>query len=214
MTLDLLLLGLAIALEPIPVSAYILVLGTEGGARKGAGFLLGWVITLIVVLVLTVTLTGGKPLLPKSAPSTASLLVKIVLGAALLVFAWRMRTRRKAPVTEPRWMTKLDRLTFLAAMGLGFLLQPWPLVAAGAATATQADLAKPATVLTLVGFCAVASSSYLGMQTYAMRSPDNARARLEALNGWISVHRDRVVVVVSVAVGLWLIAASAYALAR
>lgn len=213
MTLDLLIIGLAITLEPLPVSAYILVLATEGGTRKGAGFVLGWVITLVAVVVATVTVTGGKPLLTRSAPSTASLLAKILLGALLLVFAWRKRTQRGRPATEPRWMAKLDRLNFFAAIGLGFLLQPWPLVAAGAATATEADLTNGATALTLVGFCALASSSYLSMQAYVMRSPDHARARLDGLNRWISAHRDQVVVVVSVAVGLWLIAASAYGLA-
>lgn len=213
MTLDLLLIGLAIALEPLPVSAHILLLATEGGARKGTGFVLGWVITLVVVVVATVTVTGGKPLLPKSSPSTASLLAKILLGVLLLVFAWHKRKQRGRPPAEPQWMAKLDRLNFLTAMALGFLLQPWPLVAAGAATATEADLSNPVTTIALVGFCVVASSSYLSMQAYVIRSPDNARARLDGLYRWITVHRDQVVVVVSVVVGLWLITVSGYRLA-
>jgi threonine/homoserine/homoserine lactone efflux protein len=213
MTLDLLLIGLAIALEPLPVSAHILVLASEGGARKGMGFVLGWVVTLVGVVVATVTVTGGKPLLSRSAPSTASLLAKILLGALLLVFAWHKRRQRGRPPAEPKWMAKVDRLNFVTAMALGFLLQPWPLVAAGAVTATEADLSNPATVLALVGFCVLASSSYVSMQAYVIRSPDSARARLDGLNRWISVHRDQVVVFVSVVVGLWLVTASGYRLA-
>jgi hypothetical protein len=212
-TFDLILIGLAIALEPLPVSAYILVLATERGTANGLGFTLGWVLTLVGVVVLTLTVTGGKPLVPRSAPSTAALAAKIALGVLLLVFAWHRRQQRGRPRPEPRWMTALDRLNFFTAMALGFLLQPWPLVAAGAATATEADLSKPATILALAGFCAVASSSYLVMQAYAIRSPDNARARLDGLNRWISLHREEVLLIVSVGIGLWLIGASAYRLA-
>lgn len=213
MMFDLLLIGLAIALEPLPVSAYLLVLATDRGTAKGLGFTLGWVVTLVGVVVLTMTVTGGKPLVPRSAPSTAALLAKIALGVLLVAFAWKTRRQRERPQREPRWMAKLDSINFFTAASLGFLLQPWPLVAAGAVTATGADLSHPATILVLLGFCVVASSSYLVMQTYVVRYPDNARARLDGLSTWISVHREQVVLVLSVSVGLWLIAASAYRLA-
>ena len=42
MTLDLILIGLAITLEPIPLMAFILILASERGVRKAAGFLFGW----------------------------------------------------------------------------------------------------------------------------------------------------------------------------
>ncbi len=156
------------------------------------------------------TVTGGKPLLlPKSAASTASLVAKILLGAAVPVFAWRKRTQRECPATKSRWMAKLDSRNFFAAMVLGFLLLPWPLVAAGAVTATPVDLANASTILTLAGFCALASSSHLSLQAYVVRSSDRAQARLNDLNGRISVHRVRVLVTLSVAVGFWLIGASA-----
>lgn len=213
MTLDLLLIALGIALEPLPISGYILLLATDDGLRKGAGFLLGWLLTLVGVIALTVSFTGGKPLLPRSAPSTGALVVRILLGVLLIVFAWRKRRQQGGPPAEPKWMAKLDSLSFPAAMGLGFLLQPWTLVAAGAATVTQANLSSAVTVVVLVVFCVLATSSYLVMQGYALRSPDEARARLDGLNRWIMVHRDQAVVVLSVVVGLWLIAASSYHLA-
>jgi hypothetical protein len=213
MTLDLLLIGLAITLEPLPVSAYILILSTERGARTGMGFVLGWAVTLVGLVVLTLLLTGGKPLARGSAPSTAALVAKILLGAGLLVLAWRRRARRGRPSAPPTWMARLDTVNVAAATGLGFLLQPWFLVAAGVATVTAADLSKGATVVTLVGFCVLASASYLTMQAYALLSPDAARTRLDRLRTWIAVHQDQIVVVVSVALGLWLIGKSGYLLA-
>ena len=37
LVLNLLLIGLAISLEPIPLTAFILVLASKNGVRKGAG---------------------------------------------------------------------------------------------------------------------------------------------------------------------------------
>jgi hypothetical protein len=42
MVLDLLLIGLAITLEPFPVTGFILLLTAERGPIKGLAFILGW----------------------------------------------------------------------------------------------------------------------------------------------------------------------------
>ena len=213
MTLDLFLVGLAITLEPLPLSAYLLLLSSENGTRKGLGFVLGWVLTLVALVVLTLAITGGQPLTSGSTPSTAVLVAKILLGVVLLVFAWRTRARRDGPAPPPpRWKTGIDRIGFVPSMGLGFLLQPWPLVAAGIASITAANLSQATTVLTLAAFCLLASAGYLAIQVYAAASPVTARARLDALNAWIVTHRDGIAVVAAVAIGLYLIGKSAYLL--
>jgi hypothetical protein len=60
MTFDLLLIGAAIAPEPIPLTGYILLRSTEGGNWKGYGFILGWIVTLVLIIVLMMVLTGGN----------------------------------------------------------------------------------------------------------------------------------------------------------
>ena len=42
MVLNLVLIGLAISLEPFPLTAFILLLSSEKGTRKGLVFVLGW----------------------------------------------------------------------------------------------------------------------------------------------------------------------------
>ena len=42
LVLSLVLIGLAITLEPIPLTAFILILASKGGVRKGAAFIFGW----------------------------------------------------------------------------------------------------------------------------------------------------------------------------
>ncbi len=77
MLLDLFLIGLVVTLEPIPLTAMILLLATEGGLLKGLGYVLGWMVTLVAIVALTVLVTGGKPLIPNSNPSTGALAVKL-----------------------------------------------------------------------------------------------------------------------------------------
>jgi hypothetical protein len=141
--LDLVIIGLAITLEPITLVAFILILAAEKGTRKGLAFILAWLACLVVVIAVVVLVTGGQPPQPATAPSTAALAVKVVLGAVLILFAVRQRRRMGRPRKPPTWMARLDSLSPWAAAGLGVFLQPWALVAAAAATVVQAKLSSP-----------------------------------------------------------------------
>ena len=85
MVLDLMIIGLAITLEPLTIVAFILILGAQQGIRKGLAFILGWTACLVAVIAVVVLITGGKPLEPHTAPSTVALVVKALLGALLIL---------------------------------------------------------------------------------------------------------------------------------
>ena len=42
LVLNLILIGVAVALDPLPLTAFLIVLPSKGGARKGAAFVFGW----------------------------------------------------------------------------------------------------------------------------------------------------------------------------
>ena len=63
MLLDLTIIGLAITLEPFPVTALILLLSTKRGTRVGLAFVLSWMACLVVVVAATFLVSGGKPLM-------------------------------------------------------------------------------------------------------------------------------------------------------
>jgi threonine/homoserine/homoserine lactone efflux protein len=210
--LDLLLIGLAITLEPFPVTAFILILSAEQGTRKGLAFILGWLACLIVVIAAVVLVTGGNPPRPSTAPSTAALAVKLALGIVLILFAVRQWRRMGRPRKPPTWMARLDRLSLWAAAGLAAFLQPWALVAAGAATVTQAKLSGAVDYLVLMLFVLLATASFLYLELYAAFAPAAAGARLERLRKWLDTHRDQVIIVLSLLVGFWLAGKSIYLL--
>ena len=210
MVLDLVIIGLAITLEPVTIVAFILILGAKQGIRKGLAFLLGWMACLVAVIAAVVLVTGGKPPEPHTAPSTAALVVKALLGALLIWVGLRQRRRMGRPRKQPGWMARLDHLSPWAAAGLGVFLQPWTLVAAGAATVVQAKLSTAGDWLALVFFCLLATSTFLVMELYAAFSPVAAADRLEGVHKWIDAHQDQAIVIGALVVGAWLLGNSIY----
>lgn len=215
MLIQLFVIGLVVTLEPIPLTAMILLLAAEGGLLKGLGYVLGWMTTLVAIVAATVVLTGGKPLIPNSNPSTAALSVKLAAGAILVYIGYRRRGRPSSastPKKEPRWMSGINRVNPLAAAGLAFLLQPWVIVAAGVANITEAKLSTALEYFAVFAFCLLCSASYLVMETYAALRPAKVKASLQALLEWITRHRDEAIVFLSIALGLYLMAVSIYGL--
>jgi hypothetical protein len=208
--LDLVIIGLAISLEPLSLVAFILILGSAQGLRKGLALILGWTACLVVVIAAVVLVTGGNPPRPNTAPSTGALVVKALLGALLIWIGLRQRRRRGRPRKQPGWMARLDRLSLWAAAGLGVILQPWSLVAIGAATVVQAKLSTFGDWLALVMFCLLATSSFLVMELYAAFRPVAAQARFAHLQAWIDTHRDQAIVVGALLIGAYLLGSSIY----
>jgi len=211
--LNLMLIGLAITLEPIPVTAFMLVLGSKGGVRKGAAFIFGWLLSLAIVIAFTVLVTGNNPPKPSTAPSLAALAAKLAIGVGLLVIAirdYRKMGKPKPPKKPPRWQTHIDNMTSWYAIGLGPLTQPWALVAAGVTVIVEAKLSSWQDYLTLILFCVIATSSILIMEIYAGFWPQPAQRFLARLRDWLDTHTDQVIIIVSLVLGFWLVGNSIY----
>jgi threonine/homoserine/homoserine lactone efflux protein len=213
MVLDLVLIGLAIAFDPLPLTAFIVVLPSKRGVRNGAAFLFGWLVSLAIVVTVTVLATGNNPPKPSTVPSLASLAVRIAIGVFLLVVAIRQRRRMrgpKKPKKPPKWQEHVDNMSPWFAMSLAPALQPWTLIAAGAATVMEAKLSSWESFLALVGFCVLGSASYIAMEVYAGFKPDQSRAFLARFRAWMEAHTDRVIIIGCLLLGFWLIASSIY----
>jgi hypothetical protein len=212
MVLDLLVIGLGIALEPFPLASFILVLSAEKGIWKGLAFILGWLACLVVVIAAVFVATGNSPPKPQTVPSTAVLAVKLALGLVLILIALYTKRREDRPRRPPAWMGRLDRISLLSAAGLAAFLQPWTLVAAGAATVAQAKLGTAGSYLALVIFCVLATSGYLYLELYVSFAGAKAGARLTRLRDWLNTHQDQVIITVCLLLGFWLVGKSIYLL--
>ena len=212
MVLDLVIIGLAITLEPLTLVAFILILAARKGTWKGLAFILGFMASVVAVIAAVLLTTGANPPRQHTAPSTAVLVVKALLGVLLIWIGLRQRRKRGQPRKPPTWMARLDRMSPVAAVGFGAFMVPWSLVAIGAATVVQAGLSTPGDWLALVMFCLLATSTFGVMEIYAVFSPEAAQARLGRVRTWIDKHTDQAIIVGALALGVFLLADSIFLL--
>ena len=213
LVLNLMLIGLAVALDPLPLTPFLIVLPSKHGTVKGAAFVFGWLVSLAAVVTITLLATGNNPPRPATVPSLASLAIKIALGLVLVRIAIRhirARGQPKPPKKPPKWQEHVDNMSPWFAMVLAPTLQPWVLIGAGAATVVQAKVSSWASFLALVGYCLLASSTYLTMEIYAVARPASSQALLARFRAWIDDHTDQAIIAGSLLIGLWLIANSIY----
>ena len=212
MVLNLVIIGLAITLEPLTLIAFILLLAARKGLWKGLAFILGFVASVVAVIAAVLLTTGGNPPRQNTAPSTAVLVVKALLGVLLILIGLRQRRRLGRPRKPPTWMARLDHMSPVAATGFGAFMVPWSLVAIGAATVVQAKLSTAGDWLALVAFCLLCTSTFLVMELYAAFSPEAAQARLGRVRTWIDAHTDQAIIVGALVIGCYFLADSIFLL--
>ncbi|MCM2416847.1 GAP family protein [Streptomyces sp. RKAG293] len=213
MVLDLVLIGLAITLYPLPIMAFVLVLSSPGGVWKGLAFILAWLACLVAVIGAVLILTGGEPPAPRSPPSTAALAAKLAIGVSLVLYGeHRRRSRRSsAPMDTAQPApdaaappSRMHQASVWSAAGLAVLLQPWGMVAAAASTVVEADLAHGATYVALLAFCILATASLLTMELLMVFTPRRAERILTGLRSWLAAHQDQAIVAICLFLGIML----------
>ncbi len=196
------------AVQPVGVLAYIVIL-TRGGRKDGWGFVVGWVLSALVVMVLTVTVSADvqRSSIP---PVAAAGWIQVVLGAvALAVLAVRrLRGLRAAPaVTEERRSPASQKNAGPAgAAVVAALTQGWPIVAAAVAAVLGATSAGAERVLGLAVVIVACASTYLAAQLFSGRYPEATDARLQTLRRRIETNRETVIDVALGGIGVWLLA--------
>lgn len=212
MVLDLVVIGVIITLGPVHNTTFIILLSSAKGVRMGLAFILGWLASLVALIAVVTLITGGRPPVHRGTSSTAVLAFKLALGLGLVLYGehkWRQGVRPRA---SPKWFARLDHVSGWMAAGFGVLVQPWAAVAAGGATVVAAHLSSIGSYLALMAYVLLASASILAMELYTTFRPAAAKARLTGLRTWIEGHQDQALVSLSLALGLWLVGRSIYAL--
>jgi hypothetical protein len=103
-------LGLVVALSPITIIPAVLVLQAPKPRPASLSFLAGWLLGLSAVTALCVAASGLLGGLHKSTPSWASWL-RVVLGAALIVYGIYQWLTRRSHTESPGWMRSFATIT-------------------------------------------------------------------------------------------------------
>ena len=205
MLTELIPLALVVALSPLSIIPAVLVLHTPQPRPAGLAFLAGWLIGLAALTIVFVEISGlfgdlGTP------PGWASWL-RIVIGAALIVFGVSRWLTRKRSAHTPAWMQRLGKLTparaGLAALALT-VVNPKVLficAAAGLAIGT-AGLGSAHIWIAVIWYVAVAASTVaIPILAYAV-SGDRLDGALQRLKEWMEEQHATLVAAILIVIGL------------
>ena len=121
--LNLILIGLAVALDPLPLTAFFVVLPSKRGVRKGAAFVFGWLVSLAIVV--TITVVEAK--LSGPASFLALFLYCVLASASYLffeIYAVARPAESQALLGKIRtWIdTHTDQVIIVGSLLIGFWL--------------------------------------------------------------------------------------------
>jgi threonine/homoserine/homoserine lactone efflux protein len=205
-------LAIGIAISPIPIIAAILMLLAPKAKGTSVGFLLGWVVGILVAVtvftLLSSALPGGSD---ESNPIHG--VIQLVLGAALLILAlrqWRSRPKPGEEAALPKWMSAIDSMSAGKGFGLGFLLaavNPKNLLLGASAGVTIGSAGLPvgeAAVVIAVFTVIAAASVAIPVIAYLVAS-ERMAGPLESLRGWLVHNNATVMAVLLLVIGFVLI---------
>lgn len=207
---EILPLALGIAISPIPVIAAILMLLSPKARVTSVGFLLGWVLGIVVAVTAFTLLSSVLPEDDPDASKPIRGVVQLILGLLLLWLAlsqWRKRPKNGQEPVMPKWMQAIDKVTFPVALGLGFLLSavnPKNLImAVGAGLAIgESELAVGEIVVVIAVFTLLAASTVLVPVVGYLLAADRLRGTLDALRGWLAQNNAIIMAVLLLVIGV------------
>jgi cytochrome c biogenesis protein CcdA len=204
-------LGVAMALQPLPPLATVVLLSVQRGIRKAWAFFLGELTVMLGIGTVTVVLHVGTS---RQSASRAASLVTLAAGVVLLLLgAWFVvRARRAAEAKEPSWLARLDHMEPWPAFLLGMFLPTYLIAVAAGAHIVGTHPGTAAAVAGMLVFLVIGTSTVSVPIVLAQVAPDRSGPARARLRDWL-VRNWRVVgAVLLLVVGGFLIGKAALAL--
>jgi len=211
--LRILLLALLAALSPLALTATIAVLKTHRARLNGicfaAGFLagetIGWAFAFLLGSVLDLGARG----------QTVAGVLELLLGAALLLVAWRVH-RHEAPARRQRnprtqaLLARLEHLTPVTAVVVGAVLglgvpKRLTITIVAAATLTASDLDDRRQVVLVAGYIVVAAVLVWAPVLVYVFAGRRTSAWLARGQRWLASHQRSVTTISAAAFGAVLL---------
>jgi hypothetical protein len=206
-------LAVGVALSPVPIIAVILMLVTARARLNGPAFILGWLVGLAVVGTVVLLVAGPANASDDGEPATWVGVLKLVLGALLVLVALRVgrgRPRAGVEAAPPQGMAAIDSFPPPKAAGAGAVLagaNPKNLLLAVAAAAAIAQTGIPG------GEQAIAYAVFAIVGTIGVGAPvviyfamgDRAGPILDGLKQWMGAHNAVIMSVLCLVIGAKLI---------
>jgi threonine/homoserine/homoserine lactone efflux protein len=205
--------AVGVAISPLPIIGVVLMLATPRARTNGPAFLVGWIAGLAVLGTVVLLISSGADASSDGQPATWVGILKLVLGALLLLLAikqFRGRPRGDEVPTLPKWMQAIDGFNGPKALGMGALLADvnpkngLMTVGAGAAIA-QTGIGAGEQAVALAIFIVIASLGVGAPVAMFFLLGDRAPKMLTELKDWMASNNAVIMAVLVLVIGVKLI---------
>jgi threonine/homoserine/homoserine lactone efflux protein len=204
-------LGVAMALQPLPPLATVVLLSVQRGVRKAWAFFLGEFLVMFAIGAAAVALHLGTSRQSASRPASV---VTLVAGVVLLALGlWLLlRSRRDGGANEPSWLAKLDHMEPWPAFLLGLFLPTYVIAIAAGAHIVGTHPGTPEAVAGMLVFLLVGTSTVYTPIVLAQVMPERSGPARTRLRDWLIRNWRPVGATLLLVVGGFLVAKGAVAL--
>jgi threonine/homoserine/homoserine lactone efflux protein len=206
-------LAVGVALSPIPIVGVVLMLGTSRARSNGPAFIAGWIAGLAIVGTVVLVVSSGADASSQGQPANWVNVLKLVLGALLLLVAirqWRGRPRGDDPARLPGWMRSIDRFTAGRAAAFGIVLSAVNpknllLVVAAAAAIAQTGVSAGRQAVALAVFIVIGTIGTGTPVVLYFAMGDRSKRILDDLKSWMSANNAAIMAVICLVIAAKLI---------
>ena len=186
---QMLLLGVAAAINPVPVGAAIVLLASKHGKRNTLIFTLSMAAVLAGVGTWMLEFAGAAGSSNSSSASASASIFTLLIGLAFLaVFVQQWRRTPGTPGEQPGWMRSVEKLGILAPLVMAVALTNYALLSAAVTGILKADVSTAQGYSALGLFVLVAIMSALIPLLLTLVSPRWAGKQLGRLSAWLAFH--------------------------
>jgi threonine/homoserine/homoserine lactone efflux protein len=205
--------AVGVAISPLPIIGVVLMLATPRARANGLAFLLGWVLGLAILGTVVLLVSSGANASSGGEPAKWVSVLKLALGALLLLAAlkqWRGRPAGDEHGELPKWMQAIDGFGAGKAFGMGALLAAvnpknfLMTIGAGAAIA-QTGIGAGQQAGTLAIFILIASLGVGAPVAIFFALGDRSVKVLSELKDWMSSNNAAIMAVLLLVIGAKLI---------
>lgn len=206
---DLLPVIVASAVLPAWIIITLLLLRGVGGVAKAAGFAAGAILARSLVIFLFHFVFGTAANQDDSGNIASTLLT--VVGILLLVLAYKKWRKEEDPdAPPPKWMTMMDGMKPIKALGFGALLmliavKQWVFTLTAIAIVEGAKLGTAETVLAFAVFVLGSMSLVLLPILLSAIAPKQSTQILGTAMGFLERYNRPITIAVSLIFGLWFL---------
>ncbi len=205
--------AVGVGLSPIPIIAVVLMLATPRARVNGPAFLVGWVLGLAIVGGVVLLVAGGLDAAGDDGPATWVGVLKLVLGALLVLLGikqWRGRPRGDEEAALPKWMTTVDHFGPAKALGFGAVMSGANpknlLLTVGAAAAIgQSGIEAGQETIALAVFIVVGSIGVGGPIVIYFALGERSQELLDGLKSWMAANNAVIMAVLILVIGAKLV---------